>query len=62
MFAASYLPVHTTKMDKVEGVYDRNLGTHLLKVMHIHVLPHVVYQCMVAAFMLHVCLLCECIV
>ncbi len=32
VFAASYLPVHTTKVIKADDIYHRNLGTHLLKV------------------------------
>ena len=33
VFAAPYLPIHTTKIEKADEVYARNIGTHLLKVM-----------------------------
>ena len=33
VFAASYLPIHTTKIEKADDVYARNVGTHLLKVI-----------------------------
>ena len=32
VFAGSYLPVHVSKIEKADGVYERNVGTHLLKV------------------------------
>ena len=32
VFAPPYLPIHTTKIEKADEVYARNIGTHLLKV------------------------------
>ena len=32
VFAPPYLPIHTTKIEKADEVYARNVGTHLLKV------------------------------
>ena len=32
VFAGSYLPVHVAKIEKADGVYQRNVGTHFLKV------------------------------
>ena len=35
VFAGSYLPVHVAKIEKADGVYERNAGTHFLKVLTI---------------------------
>lgn len=32
VFASSYLPIHVSKIENADGVYERNVGTHLLKV------------------------------
>ena len=47
VFAASFLPIHTTKITRADDVYSRNLGSNLLKVgvefEHLPVLPQILY-------------------
>lgn len=36
VFASSYLPVHVAKIERADGVYERNIGSYLLKVIPSH--------------------------